>query len=153
MTTPNQGFPSEFVLRSMDVNVQDLARLVPELPAMELTAAFVTRTIESALLRIPLPAALLSHERTAHRYVVRYGGETLVALREFTRDGSEACLVGGEFALPGEIVGATFEDLSGRWRTRILETRLSLYEVGHVAPDALVVSLGRRMNGWLGAEA
>lgn len=153
MTTPKEGFPLDFNLRSMEARVQDLARMAPELPAMILTPEFVTRTVESALLRIPLPAAVLSYDPAVHRYVVRSGAETLAALHEFTRRGSEARLVGGEFDLPDDWDGATFKELPGRAKTRILESDLRLYQVIHDIPDALAASLGRRMNGSLGGAA
>ncbi|MGW6604844.1 hypothetical protein [Streptomyces sp. NPDC055036] len=152
MNTPIQAFPVDFNLRSVDACVQDLERLAPELPAMILTREFVTRTVESALLRIPMPAAVLSNDPAGRRWLVRSGGNTLVALYEFMRPGSEARLVDVEFALPDGYAGATFTELPGRAKTRIREAPLRLFEVSPTVPDALVVSLTRRMNGCLGGE-
>ncbi|WP_371793101.1 hypothetical protein OG285_32750 [Streptomyces sp. NBC_01471] len=152
MTTPNPGFPVDSNLRPMYRCVQELARLEPELPAMMLTREFVTRTVESALLRIPLPPAVLSYDLAAHRYVVRSGGGTLAALHEFMRPDSEARLVGVEFVLPDGWAGATFTELPGRAKTRIQETPLRLFEVAPTLPDALVVNLTRRMNGCPGGD-
>lgn len=152
MTAPNPGFPVDFNLSPMHLNVQDLARLAPELPAKILTNEFVARTAESALLRIPLPPAVLRWDSAAHRYVVRSGGDTLAALHEFMRPGSEIRLVGIEFVLPDGWAGATFMELPGRARTRIQEAPLRLFKVAATVPDALVVSLTRRMNGCPGGE-
>lgn len=152
MTTPRQAFPVDFNLRTLDWSVQDLERWAPELPAMILTPAFVTRTIESALLRIPLPAAVLRYDSATQQDVVRSGGSTLAAFQEFMRHGSEARLVDVEFALPDGWAGASFAELPGRARMRIRETPLRLYRVPPTVSDALVVSLSRRMNGCLGGE-
>ncbi|MFE5853166.1 hypothetical protein ACFQ61_08090 [Streptomyces sp. NPDC056500] len=152
MTTPRQRLPVTFNLRSMSWSAQDLERQAPELPAMILTREFVTRTVESALLRIPLPVALLSRDPGAQRWLVRSGGSTLAALQEFMRQDSEARLAVCEFALPDSLEGATFAELPGRVRLRIRETPLRLYEVPLAIPDAVVVSLSRRMNGSLGGE-
>lgn len=148
------GFPVDFNLRLMDATVQDLtARLGLELPDTHPTEQLAARVIESALLRIPLPAAVASFDPETHHYVVRYGGAHLVALREFMREGSSFRLIGGEFALPDRCAGATFAELPGRWRTRIQETPLRLYEVQPATPQDVVVSLGRRMNGEMEGES
>ncbi|MGW1180209.1 hypothetical protein [Streptomyces drozdowiczii] len=147
-----QVFPAHFDLRPMNCSVQDLEQRAPGLPAMILSREFVTRTIESALLRIPLPAAVLSYDNAAQRLVVRSGGSTLAAFQEFMRQGSEARLLGVEFALPDGWAGATFAELPGRAKTRIRETPLRLYTVPPTVSDALVVSLSRRMNGSLAGE-
>ncbi|MFB7919514.1 hypothetical protein [Streptomyces sp. NPDC056061] len=147
MTTPIQDIPVNFMLCPMDKSVQDLERLAPELPAVILTRDFVTHTVESALLRIPLPPAVLSHDPATHRYVVRSGGGTLAALYEFMRPGSEARLIGAEFDLPDGCTGATFAELPGRAKLRIREAPLNLFEVAPAASDALVASLTRRMTG------
>ncbi|MFJ5725826.1 hypothetical protein [Streptomyces sp. NPDC093149] len=151
MTMP-KGFAVDFDLRPMNVHVQDLQRLVPEFPSLILTPDFVARTVESTLLRIPLPAAVVSYDNAVQRHVLRGGSEALAALHEFMRQGSEARLNGCEFILPDGWAGATFMELPGRARLRVRETPLRLYHVAASAPDALVASLLRRMNGCAGGE-
>lgn len=147
MTSPHTRFTVNFALCPMPARFKDLSRLALEVPSMMLTPKYLTHTVESALLRIPLPASILSYNPEVHRYVVRSGGEALAALHEFTRPGSDARLIGAEFELPDGFAEATFTQLPGWAKLRILETPLRVFQVAATASDALVASLTRRMNG------
>ncbi|WP_405775892.1 hypothetical protein [Streptomyces sp. NBC_01538] len=147
-----ERFAPDFDLRGSRYTVESMERLLPELPAVNLTAEYVTRVVESALLHIPLPPVIVSVGTDRHTYVVRSGGAYLSALREFCREGSEYRLTGGEFELPDGFPDATFAELPGWGRTRIREANVRWFQVRPV-PDALVESLARRMCGWPGEVA
>ncbi|MEU7146997.1 hypothetical protein AB0B15_02995 [Streptomyces sp. NPDC045456] len=147
-----ERFAPDFDLRGSRYTVEQTERLLPELPAVNLTAEYVTRVVESALLRIPLPPVIVSVDTGRHTYVVRSGGAYLSALREFCREGSKYRLTGGEFELPDGFPGATFAELPGWGRIRIREANVRWFQVRPV-PDALVENLARRMCGWPGEVA
>ncbi len=101
-----------------------------------------SRLIESALIRIPLPAFYMD-ATDDERWVVIDGLQRLTAFQRFVGE-KNLKLTGLEFL--SNLKGKGYEELSRSFQRRILETQITVYVITKGTPDKVKFAIFRRIN-------
>ena len=101
-----------------------------------------SRLIESILIRIPIPAFYID-ATDEDRWLIVDGLQRLTTLKQFviTR---ELSLRGLEFLT--QLNGSTYDDLSSRFRRRILETQVFVFTIEEGTPPNVKFNIFKRIN-------